>query len=286
MNILSLSGGGSKGYISAKLLQKLEESTGKQCYELFDFCSGVSTGSIVGAMLSRSVPAKDIAEFYRTKAPEIFKNKRCFLLNLFKSKYNKKNLEKVLKEYLNVPFSTMKMKTMIYAARIDKPNSQAVFWKSWNDIDFNENTADIVQASSSAPTFFEPHYYDGAYYADGAFIANNPTMCCIAEALRLGKSLNEMYVVNIELENWKGFEKANKIDSIFDWITKIWDLCVSMGVAESEYQAHQLLGFRNHSIKVNESVDADSLDFDRMDKIAEAAWEEHKDALIDWLGKI
>jgi patatin-like phospholipase/acyl hydrolase len=286
MNILSLNGGGSLGYASCKLLQHIELATGKQCYEIFDLIGSLSTGSIIAAMLAKGEKAGTIADFYRQKGPLIFKDPKCTFMNLFFPKYNKKHFERILKEELNIPFSAMKTKVMIYACRIDKPNAEVRFFKSWRDRDFNLNTADIVQASSSAPTYFAPKTLDGGIYVDGSLYCNNPSMCSIIEATKLGSPLTDIYNVNIELDKWTGVNHANKLDSIIEWATNIWNISSSLGERANENLSHSLLGFRHHKILANSGLPIDSLDFDRMDKIAEAAWEEHKGALIDWLGKI
>jgi hypothetical protein len=286
MNILSLNGGGTRGYISARLLAHAESATGKQCYEIFDMVSGLSTGSVLAALIGKGIKAERIAKFYRERCPDIFKNPKCTLLNLFYPKYNKNNLRSVLNEELNIPFSEMKTKVMIYACRIDKPNAEVRFFKSWKDRDFKLNTADIVQASGSAPTYFSPMKFEGGVYVDGALYCNNPSLCSIIEATKFGSSLNSIYNVNIELDNWTGVNNANKLDSMIDWALNLWDITSSLGERANENIAKSLLSFRHHHIVGDPNCQIDSLDFDSMDKIADAAWEEHKDALLDWLGKI
>jgi patatin-like phospholipase/acyl hydrolase len=55
MNILSLNGGGTSGLMTALILAKIENEYGNKhiCCELFDLITGVSTGSIIGALLSK-----------------------------------------------------------------------------------------------------------------------------------------------------------------------------------------------------------------------------------------
>lgn len=287
MNILSLSGGGCRGYISCKILEKLEFSTGKQCYEIFDLISGLSTGGVLSALLGKATPASACSSFYRERCPDIFKKPKGTLLNLFYPKYNTKNFRNILDEELNFPFSEMKTKVMIYACRIDTPNAEVRFFKSWKDKDFKINTADIVQASGSAPTYFSPMKFDGGVYVDGAIYCNNPSLCSIIEATKFGTSLNDIYNVNIELDNWAGVKNASKLDSIIDWTLNLWDITSSMGQKANQNISDNLLGFRHHHIVTSTNdFPLDSLDFDGMDKIADAAWEEHKDSLLDWLGKI
>jgi len=87
MKTLSLNGGGSKGYMSAYILMKLEEAFDNKykTYELFDMIGGVSTGAIIGAMLAKGYSAKETVHMYREFIPQIFSNKRWFITSLFRA---------------------------------------------------------------------------------------------------------------------------------------------------------------------------------------------------------
>ena len=56
--ILSLDGGGAKGFYTIGILDELEKNIGKPLHECFDLIFGTSTGSIIAALLARgdSVP--------------------------------------------------------------------------------------------------------------------------------------------------------------------------------------------------------------------------------------
>lgn len=70
--ILSVDGGGSRGYITLHCLAKLEELTGKSCHEIFDFYVGTSTGSLIAAGLAVGMSAQTILHVYRSRIPEVF----------------------------------------------------------------------------------------------------------------------------------------------------------------------------------------------------------------------
>ncbi|MEJ2560887.1 MAG: patatin-like phospholipase family protein, partial [Anaerolineae bacterium] len=50
--ILSIDGGGARGYITLHCLAQLEELTGQPAHEIFDFYAGTSTGSLIAAGLA------------------------------------------------------------------------------------------------------------------------------------------------------------------------------------------------------------------------------------------
>ena len=55
--VLVIDGGGVRGIVPARILQEIEERTGKPVSELFDLVAGASTGAIVAAGLVIPDPA-------------------------------------------------------------------------------------------------------------------------------------------------------------------------------------------------------------------------------------
>ena len=215
MRLLTLNGGGCCGYMTAVILSKLEEETGKNTAELFDLIAGVSTGSIIAACIGKGITASIIANLYKDLAKKIFK-KKCWVP--WKPWYDSKELENVMRELLHYEFNTSKTKIMIHAACINGPDVlKPKFWKSWQEYD-TLMTDDIVVASCSSPVYFSPKSIQNDTYIDGGFVTNNHSMCAIVEALRYKKPLSKIYNLNINCGEQKGFDNAKKLDSIIKWI--------------------------------------------------------------------
>ena len=52
INILSLDGGGAKGFVTIEILKNIQKQCGgKPIYEIFDYIVGVSTGGIIGVLI-------------------------------------------------------------------------------------------------------------------------------------------------------------------------------------------------------------------------------------------
>jgi uncharacterized protein len=280
MKTLSLNGGGSKGYMSAYILMRLEEAFENKykTYQLFDMIGGVSTGSIIGAMLAKGYSAKETVHMYREFIPKIFADKRWFITSLFRAKYSRDALQEIVKEHINFPISKAKTKYMAYAVKINGNNIKPKFWKSWKD---EASSVDVVLASSAAPTYFNPYVVNGECFVDGGMACNNPSMCVISEAIRAGSTLENLYNVNIACDSLDGYAGASKIRGLLKWAPKAIDVAMYAASGMEEYQAHTLLGFDNHYIAPNISLPLDCQDFKLMEKIAEEQWQKHKEALIE-----
>lgn len=75
VRILSLDGGGSRGYFSAKFLKKFCDSWGINPNELFnhfDIICGASTGGILALAYAYGLSPENMCTFYREKTPWIF----------------------------------------------------------------------------------------------------------------------------------------------------------------------------------------------------------------------
>jgi patatin-like phospholipase/acyl hydrolase len=280
MRLLSLNGGGSCGYMTAVILSKIEEETGKSSAELFDLIAGVSTGSILAAAIGKGIPAKMIASFYKELASDIFK-KKCWLP--WKAWYSADKLNKITKEIIGYQYNSSKTKIMIHAAAINGPDVfRPKFWKSWEECD-TVMANEIVVASCSAPIYFAPNKIGSDVYIDGGFVANNPSMCAIVEALRLKHDLTEIYNLNINCGETKGFDNAHKLVSIIKWIPNISSLptlAIKTGERSVSYQAHQLLGNRHLVIGPSIDLPMDTLDFDKMNREANRVWSINKEVIL------
>src|SRR5438477_7322621 len=71
--ILSLDGGGAKGFYTLGVLAQVEAMLkGKPLCQHFDLIFGTSTGAIIAALLSL---VKDIHDLYRKHVPKVMKHK-------------------------------------------------------------------------------------------------------------------------------------------------------------------------------------------------------------------
>ena len=76
--ILSLDGGGAKGFYTLGVLRELEGMLGGRLHERFDLIFGTSTGAIIAALLGLGKSVKEISELYEKHVPAVMKKKSAY----------------------------------------------------------------------------------------------------------------------------------------------------------------------------------------------------------------
>lgn len=209
MNILTLDGGGSKGVYTLGVLSELEASLGKPLCQCFDYIYGTSTGSIITALLGLGWSVADIKELYFKLIPRIMRP----VLPSAKSRALRAELVNALGDQ---DFTAFKTGIAIIATNVgaEKPFvfknrvSQAYKLKATFVPGFGAKIADAVQASCAAVPIFDKvsvktANQDTVVAIDGGFIANNPILMAIADALNaLNSPLAETNFVSIGTGNF------------------------------------------------------------------------------------
>src|SRR5688572_4359490 len=72
--ILSLDGGGAKGFYTLGVLKQLEAITGP-LHEHFDLIFGTSTGAIIAALLALGHPVEKVHKLYRENVPKVMRRR-------------------------------------------------------------------------------------------------------------------------------------------------------------------------------------------------------------------
>lgn len=82
MKILTLDGGGVRGFLTACILENIEkilntkDESKKSLSEYFNLIAGTSTGAIIAGLLAIGKRADDIKALYQKDIPEIFSKKQ------------------------------------------------------------------------------------------------------------------------------------------------------------------------------------------------------------------
>jgi len=201
LKILSLDGGGVRGYLTASILANIEKylNNGKSEYiplgKCFDLIVGTSTGAIIAGLLAKGETAKRVKEIYEKDMAFIFSDEmKNSKLNIWNSKYKKTNLKEKAKAYFGeTTFARKDLITNLLVTTVDVTTAKPRFYKSdyftKNSTRVDELFADAIVASASAPAYFplskEIEY--SSYLVDGGVVANNPSLVALIDGIKLQK---------------------------------------------------------------------------------------------------
>jgi len=278
--ILSLDGGGARGYITTLWLQELEKRLGKPLYEVFDLIVGTSTGSIIASGISSGLSANEIVELYENFTDKIFeqgpmrwwdKLKRTFTQGIDSPKYSGDNLEKVFRiAYGSLKFGKLGVDTLITS--YDLRDSKPLIFKSFDPRFKKIPVWEIVKASSSAPIYFPAHIlrFDNEVLPliDGGVVANNPSMVGIVEGYRiLSEQNNTTPFKDIVLASFGTGEKRESISAekadklgLIGWIKPISDILFDGAMDSVDYMAKNFLGENHYRFQTELKYGSENLD--------------------------
>lgn len=202
--ILSLDGGGAKGFYTLGVLKEIEAMLGCPLYKRFDLVFGTSTGAIIAALIALGYEVDQIHALYKAHVPRVMACRTAAartsaLRSLAKEVFEEKTFEDVLTGIGIVATRWMTERPLIFKGSV----AQAHGRKGTFQPGFGVSIADAVQASCSAYPFFERKIVttsagDKIELLDGGYCANNPTLFAIADAtVALGKERKDIRVVNV-----------------------------------------------------------------------------------------
>jgi Patatin-like phospholipase len=278
IRILSMDGGGIRGIIPARILQRIEQATGQPVSALFHLIAGTSTGGILGCGLAKGKSAREIADLYAQRGGEIFHrslwDKVTTIDGLSNPDYDPSPLESILnEEFAETWLSEVGgVELLVPSYAIQLPSEQAgsglgllvprvpYFFKSWKakgtnidpgdkppELDFK--LKDIARATSAAPTYFPPALIQnraGQSFGmiDGGVFANNPAMCALVSAYKLFPQAKVFMLVSLgtgSLERPIPYAEA-KDWGLVHWARPILNVLFDGNADTTSYEVDQILG--------------------------------------------
>lgn len=202
--ILSLDGGGSKGFYSLGVLKEIEGMLKCPLFKCFDLIFGTSTGAIIASLIALGYEISEIHELYKAHVPKIMKetnanSKSKALAELTQKVYGEKSFNEVKTGIGIVATKWVIERPMIFKGDIAQAHGRTGTFKPG----FGVSLADAVQASCSAYPFFDrkivtTHDGDKVELIDGGYCANNPTLYAIADAvIAMKKNRCDLRVVSM-----------------------------------------------------------------------------------------
>jgi patatin-like phospholipase/acyl hydrolase len=186
--ILSLDGGGAKGFYTLGVLREIEAMLKCPLHEKFDLIFGTSTGAIIAALLALGKSVKEINDIYERNVPTVMqkksrRDKSHALAQLADQVFGENKFEAMKTGVGIVATRWVIERPMIFKTSIEQAHGRMGTFSPG----FGVKVSDAVQASCSAFPFFDRKTVttdkgDLIELIDGGYCANNPTLYAIADA--------------------------------------------------------------------------------------------------------
>lgn len=283
--ILSLDGGGIRGIMSALWLKELQSMLGSPLRDHFHIIAGTSTGSILACAVAQGMEPQRIVDLYEQRGADIFSGPagrawsrltRVFSDGLSAPKHEADGLERELKRAFTPELRFGDLGAMTLVTGYDTFARQTRVFKSWRHKEGYASVPawEIVKSSCSAPTYFPAHRLeiDGVVHSmvDGGVAANNPSVCAIAEGVRLNAEkaqeggtpvpLSDFVVASFgtgEMTRPIAWERAREMGAL-EWAVPIIDVLMDASGDATRYICGQLIPQGNcfrAQTKLNEAYD-------------------------------
>ena len=191
--ILAIDGGGIKGIFPASFLAGLEERYlgGRPITRYFDLIAGTSTGGIIALGLGAGLSPARLRNLYIDRGGEVFPPVRAGrlgkALRFFRYRYKRDALSRLLQE----SFGGLRLGqscARLCIPTLEGHHGEVMVYKTPHHPDYHLDSekpmVSVAEATSAAPTFFQPLEDEIGYVlVDGGVWANNPTMIALTDAL-------------------------------------------------------------------------------------------------------
>ena len=192
-NVLSMDGGGIRGILTARILERIDEVLPGFLRHV-ELYAGTSTGGLLALGLASGKTPREMRELYQKFANCVFADSFIDQLkdlgNLVGAEYDVEPLKEVLQEYFpGVTLADLPKKVLVSTFKLDNEGKRPDGVRVWKmkffhnypgpDSDGEQLVVDVGVRTSVAPAYFP--VYQG--YIDGGVSASNPAMCALAQAL-------------------------------------------------------------------------------------------------------
>ena len=202
--VLSLDGGGAKGFYTLGVLKEIEAMLGCPLYKRFDLIFGTSTGAIIASLLALGFEIDEIHALYKEHVPKVMKiqdrhDKSKALAALTQKVFGDATFEDVKTGIGVVTTRWVEERPMIFKGNVAQAHGRIDTFRPG----FGVSIAEAVQASCSAYPFFDRKVIttangDIVELVDGGYCANNPTLYAIADAtIALKSERKDLRVLSI-----------------------------------------------------------------------------------------
>ncbi len=258
IKILAIDGGGVKGAAAAKFLETLELSGNFSLYDKFDMIAGTSTGGLMALYIAaKKATGADCVELFSEKKVKTIMDKSFWDETLpmqTRPKYDGVGKTKVITDcFGDLLLNDVEKKVLVTA--YDIILRRIVVFKSFGgaDCEYKPSIAEVAEATSAAPTFFPTVKTTDTpprWLIDGGMSANNPSMCALVEAMKLGYKPEQIKLLSVGTGlQIRGRDKANDLGErsqtwgSIDWFFNgIMEHFFAANTSATTYHCQKMLG--------------------------------------------
>lgn len=215
IRILAINGGAMLGLSDLVILEEIEERSGKQIYELFDFFAGSSTGAIISTLLllpqdatGRPMTAKEAIRTYEEFSAKVFSNSTWHRtktgFGLFGPIFeNTPRVEIAQQLFKDATFGEFLRPAMFpsYSQR----EKQIILFRNWKAPESNLLLSSLLVAVTAAPAVFpfinlEGYSKETPIFGDAGVVLNAPGEFAYLEARAERPDLKSVVVVTVDTQ--------------------------------------------------------------------------------------
>lgn len=187
--VLSLDGGGAKGFYTLGILREIESLIQCPLHERFDLIFGTSTGSIIASMLALGKSVQEVIALYKDHVPAVMKQGDADGRSGALAELSELIFKDAMFTDVKTNVGVVATKWVLEQPMIFKKNIAQAHGRHGSFVPgFGVKVGDAVQASCAAYPYFNRKTVvtsngDNIELIDGGFCANNPTLYAIADAM-------------------------------------------------------------------------------------------------------
>ncbi len=190
LRVLTLDGGGAKGFYTLGVLKEIEAMARCPLHQKFDLVFGTSTGAIIASLIVLGHSVDSILNLYRKHVPTVMSRKKASARSLALKKLTSEVFGDATFNDVKTGVGIVTAKWMTELPMIFKGSVTQAHGRVGTFVPgFGVSIADAVKASCSAYPFFERTIVrtsmgEDIELIDGGYCANNPTLYAIADAVQ------------------------------------------------------------------------------------------------------
>lgn len=217
VRILSLDGGGMRGYLSATFLKRFCVQAGiaaNQLFNSFDIITGTSIGGVQALGYAYGKSPDEMLQFFSSKGASIFYYNSIWSLSTYKLSvimglptypttfYGQAPLRAALEEVFGTTLKLSDLPCKVIVTSWNASEDSSLIFSNITGFEpllngANSNVIDVGLATSAAPLYFPPVNVGGETLIDGGVCQNNPATTAFSVARQLFPQATRFCVLSV-----------------------------------------------------------------------------------------